>query len=98
MPAVAHVLGEQQRGVARAAHHLQMGTGVAGADHGGGVGEQLGDLDAVVVRQRLGHHAGSEVVLEHPVGEHVGRMTAARGDDIGEGRAEEALLARDAPT
>ena len=91
--AVAHVLGEQERRVARAAHHLEVGAGVAGPDDGGRVEDQLRHLARVVVRQRLGHHPRREVVLQHPVGEHVGRMAAARRDHVGEGAAEEALLA-----
>ena len=61
-------------------------------DNGGGVGDEVGDLGTVVVRERLGHHARSEVVLEDPVGEHVGWMTAPSRDNVGEGRPEEALL------
>ena len=41
---------------------------------------------------------GVEVVLEHPVGEHVRRVAAAGGDHVGERAAEEALLAVGAPT
>ena len=91
--AVAHVLGEQQGRVARAAHHLEMRPGVAGADHGGRVGDERRHLARVVVRQRLGDHARGEVVLEHPVGQHVRRVPAARRDHVGQRGAEELFLA-----
>ena len=81
---VADVAGEEQRGVAGGAHHLHVRAGVARCDDGVGVDEQLGDGVDVAVADADHEDPGAEVVLEDPVGEHVGRVTAARSGEVGE--------------
>ena len=88
---VADVAGQEQRGVAGRAHHLHVRAGIARRDDGVGVDEQLGDVVDVAVADADDEHARPEVVLEHPVGEHVGRMTAARRGEVGERPAQPRL-------
>ena len=80
--AVAHVTREQQCGVACRAEHLEMRAGIARTHDVVRVGEELADLFDVGVRDADDHDTGAEIVLEHPVSQHVRRVTAARGNQL----------------
>ena len=71
-----------------------MRAGVARRDDGVGVDEQLSDGVDVAVADADHEHARAEVVLEDPVGEHVGRVPAARRREVGERLAQPRLELR----
>ena len=89
---VAHVAGEQQGRVARRAQHLHVGTGVRRADEHVVVEQPASHLVLVGVRDPHGDDARRAVVGQHEVGEHVRRVTAACGDEVGERLADPLLV------
>jgi hypothetical protein len=60
------------------AHHLHVGASVARRDHRVGIHEKSRDFVDVAVGDADDEDPRSQVVLEHPVGEYVGDMRAAR--------------------